>query len=46
MEQSIHRTERDGVDRQHLQYARDLVVRCQSELLISISLSRLESVEI
>jgi hypothetical protein len=34
------------VDRQHLQYARDLVVRCQSELLISISLSRLESVEI
>jgi hypothetical protein len=45
MEQLIHRAERDGVDRQHLQYARDLVVRCQSELLISISLSRLESVE-
>ena len=45
LEQLIHRAEQNGVDRQHLQYARDLVVRCQSELLISISLSRLESVD-
>jgi hypothetical protein len=45
LELLITRAEQHGVDRQHLQYARDLIVRCQSELLIAISLSRLETVE-
>jgi hypothetical protein len=45
IENSISRAEQCGVDRQHLQYARDLVVRCQSELLISISLTRVQLVD-
>jgi hypothetical protein len=45
IELSIQRAEQQNVDRQHLQYARDLIVRCQSELLISISLLRVEGVE-
>lgn len=45
LEVCINKAETTGIDRQHIQYSRDLITRCQTELLISISLLRLQTVE-
>lgn len=45
LEVCINKAEINGIDRQHIQYSRDLITRCQTELLISISLLRLQSVD-
>jgi hypothetical protein len=45
LEVCVSRAESMGVDRGHLQYARDLIVRSQSEVLIFTALQRLRHVQ-
>lgn len=45
LEVTIAKAEASGVDRGHLQFARDLVVRSQSEFLVFTALERVKSVE-